>query len=152
MLTSATPLRHHCSCCTALSIASIHVIIVAITVAVDAAASGLRPCATTTRRAGNIAELFGNDLWESKVDWWPQRVQDLGYVQARSFTILLFFMVWGFILQNIFTGLIASAFEAIRDERLAVQEDSQTSCLVCSLDQYTLNQRTRGGFEDHLSM
>lgn len=53
---------------------------------------------------------------------------------------------------NIFTGLIASAFEAIRDDKNTIETDSQSKCLVCSLDMYTFDENIPGGFEEHVSM
>ena len=40
-------------------------------------------------------------------------------------------MLWNFIIMNIFVGLIASAFEAIRDDKNTIRTDSASKCLVC---------------------
>lgn len=49
-------------------------------------------------------------------------------------------MLWNFVLSNIFVGLIASAFEAIRDDQNTITSDRLSKCLVCSLDMYTFNE------------
>lgn len=64
----------------------------------------------------------------------PLRFGQEPRLQARAFWILLFMMAWQFLLLNIFVGLIASAFEAIRDDQNTIFEDSTSSCLVCSRD------------------
>ncbi|MEW5311162.1 MAG: hypothetical protein WDW38_002898 [Sanguina aurantia] len=71
-------------------------------------------------------------------------------IQARSAFVILFYMLWTFVLGNIFIGVIASAFEAIRQDQDTVATDSQSKCLVCSLDMYCLDEHVEGGFEDHM--
>eukprot|EP00798_Chlamydomonas_sp_ICE-L_P025884 gene25884-11559_t len=70
--------------------------------------------------------------------------------QARSAMVLIFYMLWQFVLLSIFVGLIASAFEAIRDDQRTVHEDSTSKCLVCSRDMYDFAHNTRKGFKHHL--
>ncbi|KAG2491060.1 hypothetical protein HYH03_010506 [Edaphochlamys debaryana] len=95
---------------------------------------------------GDISALFNSDLWDTV----PEQVQQDGMQQARTVFVLLFFMLWNFVLSNIFVGLIASAFEAIRDDQNTITSDRLSKCLVCSQDMYLFNEKIQGGFDEHV--
>ncbi|GFR45996.1 hypothetical protein Agub_g7473, partial [Astrephomene gubernaculifera] len=95
---------------------------------------------------GDISTLFNSDLWDTV----PDKVGMDGLQQARSLFVLAFFMLWNFVLSNIFVGLIASAFEAIRDDQNTITSDRLSKCLVCSQDMYLFNEKIQGGFDEHI--
>lgn len=45
---------------------------------------------------------------------------------------------------------IVDAFSAIREEKDMIQEDTETKCLVCSVDRLTYQKDARSDFEDHI--
>ncbi|GIM17351.1 hypothetical protein Vretimale_19887, partial [Volvox reticuliferus] len=113
------------------------------------------PCATfyqcmgahmLTGIMGDISNLFNSDLWDTV----PESVNEDGLQQARTIFVLFFFMIWNFVLSNIFVGLIASAFEAIRDDQNTITSDRLSKCLICSQDMYLFNEKIQGGFEEHI--
>ncbi|GMH44357.1 hypothetical protein BSKO_12291 [Bryopsis sp. KO-2023] len=93
---------------------------------------------------GDISSLFTEHLPGDV----PDDVNQNLLRQLRSFFVVSFFMFWTFMLSNIFTGLIADAFGAIRDDKNTVQTDSDSRCLVCSIDRFTLDNSGKG-FEHH---
>ncbi|EFJ39749.1 hypothetical protein VOLCADRAFT_121781 [Volvox carteri f. nagariensis] len=95
---------------------------------------------------GDISNLFNSDLWDTV----PSQVGEDGLQQARTLFVLFFFMIWNFVLSNIFVGLIASAFEAIRDDQNTITSDRLSKCLICSQDMYLFNEKIQGGFEEHI--
>eukprot|EP00803_Ostreobium_quekettii_P004576 evm.model.scf_406EXC.4 EVM.evm.TU.scf_406EXC.4 scf_406EXC:46870-60636(-) len=95
---------------------------------------------------GDIAGLFTGDL-ASDV---PDDVGSSWKLQLRSIFVVVFFMMWTFVLSNIFTGLIADAFGAIRDDKNTVQTDSDSRCLVCSLERFAFDS-AGNGFDDHVA-
>eukprot|EP00198_Chlamydomonas_reinhardtii_P012135 XP_001701472.1 ryanodine-inositol 1,4,5-triphosphate receptor Ca2+ channel [Chlamydomonas reinhardtii] len=95
---------------------------------------------------GDISNLFNSDLWDTV----PEAVDMDGLQQARTIFVLFFFMIWNFVLSNIFVGLIASAFEAIRDDQNTITTDRLSRCLVCSIEMYDFNQKIEGGFDEHI--
>jgi len=95
---------------------------------------------------GDISVLFHDNIWNDV----PEIVYYEPLTQLRTFLIIVFFMLWEYVLLNIFVGLIASAFEAMRDDKSTVQEDSATKCLICSLDMYTFEKCTKHGFKHHV--
>ncbi|GIL50406.1 hypothetical protein Vafri_6619 [Volvox africanus] len=95
---------------------------------------------------GDISALFNSDLWDTV----PEQVNTDGRQQARTIFVLFFFMIWNFVLSNIFVGLIASAFEAIRDDQNTITSDRLSKCLICSQDMYLFNEKIQGGFEEHI--
>ncbi|PNH00400.1 Ryanodine receptor 1 [Tetrabaena socialis] len=80
----------------------------------------------------------------------PGSVDTDGLQQARTIFVLAFFMIWNFVLSNIFVGLIASAFEAIRDDHNTITSDRLSKCLICSQDMYLFNEKIEGGFDEHI--
>ncbi|KXZ52375.1 hypothetical protein GPECTOR_9g419 [Gonium pectorale] len=95
---------------------------------------------------GDISNLFNSDLWDTV----PSQVGQDGLQQARTIFVLTFFMIWNFVLSNIFVGLIASAFEAIRDDQNIITSDRLSKCLICSQDMYLFNEKIQGGFDKHV--
>ncbi|KXZ52652.1 hypothetical protein GPECTOR_9g697 [Gonium pectorale] len=124
--------------------------IVAYTGATNASAPAAPPCATFYQCLGShmfagikgdIRELFGSTAV-------PEAVDEKQKLQARTLFILAFFMMWSFVLNNIFTGTISSAFESIREEENTIATDVQSKCLVCSAEAHALDEK--GGLEKHM--
>lgn len=115
---------------------------------------GGKPCSTFYQCAGShlIAGIYG-DISTLFTDHLPGDVPDNVsnslLQQSRSFFVVAFFMFWTFVLSNIFTGLIADAFGAIRDDKNTIQSDSDSKCLVCSLERFSLDSYGKG-FEHHI--
>ncbi|MEW5320496.1 MAG: hypothetical protein WDW38_011564 [Sanguina aurantia] len=95
---------------------------------------------------GNIIPIFSDPLQAV-----PEEFNYDSLIQSRTFFTVMFYILWVFVLQNIFVGVIASAFEAIRDDQNTVATDSQSKCLVCSLDMYTVDEHVPGGFDSHVN-
>jgi inositol 1,4,5-triphosphate receptor type 1 len=71
-------------------------------------------------------------------------------MQFLAFWLLAFFMIWTFVLSNIFIGQIVDAFSAIREEKDMIQEDTETKCLVCSVDRLAYQKDANGDFDEHV--
>lgn len=97
-------------------------------------------------KQGDISKLFHENIWDDV----PSHASDSIHLQARSMMIIAFFMIWHYVLLNVFIALIASAFEALRDEQITVHEDSSSRCLVCSCSSHDFESFTRNGFKHHI--
>lgn len=100
---------------------------------------------------GDISKLYHEEIWEDV----PESIHENLWVQARSVMILVFVVIWQFVLLNIIVGLLASAFESIRDDQITIREDSTANCLICSRsihDFDSLSTPKRSGFKHHVEV
>eukprot|EP00873_Tetraselmis_striata_P023838 jgi/Tetstr1/444102/TSEL_032001.t1 len=99
---------------------------------------------------GDLSPMYTNDhgeLWK----YVPLAIQDSAWLQWRSFFVIMFFIIWTFILSNIFTGQIVDAFASIRDDKRLRDQDTNSKCLCCSIDRFVLDQQSERGFEHHVA-
>jgi len=89
---------------------------------------------------GDYGDLF-NRVPESITEQWDS--------QVRILFVMVFFIIWAFVLSNIFTGQIVDAFAAIRQESEDVASDNVKHCLVCSLERFEFDKNPSIDFEDH---
>eukprot|EP00873_Tetraselmis_striata_P017307 jgi/Tetstr1/437571/TSEL_026243.t1 len=89
---------------------------------------------------GDYGNLF-NRVPESITEQWDS--------QVRVLFVMIFFIIWAFVLSNIFTGQIVDAFAAIRQESEDVASDNVKHCLVCSLERFDFDKNPAIDFEDH---
>jgi len=82
----------------------------------------------------------------------PETIGDEGGNQVRILFVMMFFIIWAFILANIFTGQIVDAFAAIREENENVSNDNITHCLVCSLERFDFDKNPAINFENHVDL
>jgi inositol 1,4,5-triphosphate receptor type 1 len=86
-------------------------------------------------RKGDVGELLSDTEWGNP--WFI--IFQLGYF-AVVITILL----------NIIFGIIIDTFGELRATKAAIEEDMSNKCFICSIDQYTFERNTEGGFEHHI--
>ncbi|KAJ1470178.1 hypothetical protein T484DRAFT_1848712 [Baffinella frigidus] len=51
--------------------------------------------------------------------------------------------------KHVLSWIVIDAFGGLRDERDAAEDDLQTTCFVCNLDRFTLDQKG-SGFDPHI--
>eukprot|EP00232_Nephroselmis_pyriformis_P009351 CAMPEP_0182877142 /NCGR_PEP_ID=MMETSP0034_2-20130328/14575_1 /TAXON_ID=156128 /ORGANISM="Nephroselmis pyriformis, Strain CCMP717" /LENGTH=992 /DNA_ID=CAMNT_0025009971 /DNA_START=61 /DNA_END=3040 /DNA_ORIENTATION=- len=88
-----------------------------------------------------------NELPEHPTDDWLR--------QMRNLMSMLFFVMWTFLLSNIFTGQIVDAFMTMRNKAVADEKDLAERCLVCSIDRHRFHGDGVGGpgqFHSHVTV
>uniref|UniRef100_A0A061QY68 Ryanodine receptor 3 n=1 Tax=Tetraselmis sp. GSL018 TaxID=582737 RepID=A0A061QY68_9CHLO len=116
-----------------------------------------QPCETLYQCVAThlITGMYGDfaDLYADEGDIFslvPEGIDDKSMKQLQILFVMAFFILWGFVLSNIFTGLVVDAFAAIRAEEEEISSDNTTRCLVCSLERFEFDKNPRMSFETHI--
>eukprot|EP00004_Rigifila_ramosa_P007532 TRINITY_DN1851_c0_g1_i3.p1 TRINITY_DN1851_c0_g1~~TRINITY_DN1851_c0_g1_i3.p1 ORF type:complete len:2531 (+),score=660.03 TRINITY_DN1851_c0_g1_i3:1073-7594(+) len=89
-------------------------------------------------RAGGVGELLSVPGYSDKNVW------------NRVFFDFSFFIFVIIILLNMIFGIILDTFGQLRDQKSEVENDIQSKCFICSIDNYTFQRHTQKGFEHHI--
>ena len=73
-----------------------------------------------------------------------------GNMLVRTVWDMTYQFVFLYILIAIITGIVIDAFGGLRDEREEAEDNLKTSCFVCNLDRFTLDQKG-SGFDKHVA-
>jgi len=91
------------------------------------------------RNGGGIADSLTTISYELKEKFFGRIVYDL-----------TFFIIVVVIFLNIIFGIIIDTFAQLRDEKMSIEEDLQSTCFICHMERYTFD-RNGNGFDHHIA-